>query len=49
MVLIFFKGHSRDGCLSSPYLFKYEYSRGPLFVLSKARVRRVSLGSVVSE
>ena len=37
-------------CLSSSILFKYyEYTVGHLFVLSWARVRRVALGSVVSE
>ena len=36
------------GCLSSLILFKYESSRGYLFVLSWARVRQVALGSVVS-
>ena len=40
---------SGDGCLYSSILFKYERSRGHLFVLSWARVRRVALGSVVSE
>ena len=43
------RGHSGDGCLSSLILFKYECSMGHLFVLSWARLRRVSLGSVVSE
>ena len=38
------RGHSGDGCLSSSILFKYECSRGHLFVLSWARVRRVVLG-----
>ena len=38
-----------DGCLSSSILFKYESSMGHLFVMSWARVRRVALGSVVSE
>ena len=28
------RGHSGDGCLTSSILFKYERSRGPLFVLS---------------
>ena len=41
--------HSGDGCLPSSILFKYERSMGHLFVLSWARVRRVALGSVVSE
>ena len=43
------RGHSGDGCLSSSILFKYERSRGHLFVLSSARIRRVALGSVFSE
>ena len=43
------RGHSGDGCLSSSILFKYERSRGHVFVLRWARVRRVALGSVVSE
>ena len=42
-------GNSVDGCLSLSILFKYEHSRGHLFVLSWARVRRVALWSVVSE
>ena len=41
--------HSGDGCLSSSILLKYERSRGHLLVLSWARVRRVVLGSIVSE
>ena len=36
-------------CVSSSILFKYESSRGHLFVLSWARVQRVAMGSVVSE
>ena len=43
------RGHSGDGCLSSSILFIYERSRGHLFVLSWAMVRRVARGSVVSE
>ena len=43
------RGHSGDGCLTSLILFKYERSRGHLFVLSWARVRRVARVSVVSE
>ena len=43
------RGHSSDGCLSSSILFKYASSRGHLFLLSWARVRRVALGSVVLE
>ena len=41
--------HSGDGCLSLYILFQYECSMGYLFVLSWASVRRVALGSVVSE
>ena len=41
------RGHSGDGCLTSPMLFKYERSKGHLFVLSWARVRRVARRSVV--
>ena len=41
-------GYSGDGCLTSSILFKYERSRGHLFVLSWARVRRVGRTSVVS-
>ena len=43
------RGHSGDGCLTSSILVKYEGSRGHLFVLSWAMVRRVARGSVVSE
>ena len=43
------RGHSGDGCLCSSILFKYVCSRGHMFVLSLDRVRRVALGSVVSE
>ena len=43
------RGHRGDGCLSSPILFKYERSREHLIVLIWARVRRLALGSVVSE
>ena len=43
------RGHSGDRGLSSSILFKYECSMGHLFVLSWTRVRRVALGSVVSE
>ena len=49
-VVLFYKGGtSGDGCLTSSILFKYERSRGHLFVLSWARVRRGARGSVVSE
>ena len=43
------RGHSGDGCLFSSILFKYESNTVHLFVLSWARVRRVAMGSVVSE
>ena len=43
------RGNSGYGCLSSSIMFKYECSMGHLFVLGWARVRRVALGSVVSE
>ena len=43
------RGDSGDVGLSSSILFKYECGMGHLFVLSWARVRRVALGSVVSE
>ena len=43
------RGHIGDECLFSSILFKYERSRGYLFILSWARVRRVAMGSVVSE
>ena len=38
------RGHSGDGCLTSSILFKYGCSRGHLFVLSWAMVRRVARG-----
>ena len=43
------RGHSSDGYLTSSNLFKYERSRGHLFVLSCGRVLRVARGSVFSE
>ena len=43
------RGHSGDMCLSSSILFQYECCMGYLFVLSWARVRPLSRGSVVSE
>ena len=43
------RGKSGDGCLSSLTFFKYEGSKGHLFVQSWARVRRVAQGSVVPE
>ena len=43
------RGHSGDGCLSLSILFRYERSSGHFFALSWARVRRVAIGSVVSQ
>ena len=43
------RGHSGAGYLTSSVLFKCGRSRGHLFVLSWAMVRRVARGSVVSE
>ena len=45
------RGHSGNGCgcdLAST-LSKYDLRKGDLFVLSWARVRRVSWGSISSE
>ena len=42
------RGHSGDGCFDFVD-FVYRRSRGHVFVLSWARVRRVARGSVVSE
>ena len=41
--------HSGDWCLTSSILFKYERSRGHLFVLSWATIRQVARASVVLE
>ena len=49
VVLICKGGTLVIGCLSSSILFKHESRWGQLFVLSWARVRRVALGSIVSE
>ena len=49
MWFCFAEGHSGDGCLSSSILFEYECRVGHLFVLCWARVRQVSMGSVVLE
>ena len=49
---VFKRVHSGDGCLTSSIVFKYERSRGHLFVPSWTRVRRVARGGgggVVSE
>ena len=36
------RGHSGDGCVLASTLCKYDLRKGDLFVLSWARVRRVS-------
>ena len=41
--------HSGDGCDLAATLCKYELRKGDLFVLSLARVRRVSRRSISSE
>ena len=43
------RGHSGDGCVLALTLCKYDLRKGDLFVLSWARVRRVSRGSISSE
>ena len=43
------RGHSGDGCVLASTLCKYTLRKGDLFVLSWARVRRVSQGSLSSE
>ena len=43
------RGHSGDGCVLASILCKYDLRKGDLFVLSWARVRRVSRGSLSSE
>ena len=43
------RGHSGDGCVLASTLCKYDLRKGDLFVLSWARVRRVSWGSLSSE
>ena len=48
-VVLICRGHSGDGCLTLSILFKYNRSRGHLFVLSWAMVRWVVQWSVVSE
>ena len=49
MVCVLQRGHSGDGCDLSSTLCKYDLSKGSLFVLSWARVRRVRRGSISSE
>ena len=43
------RGHSGDGCILASTLCKYDLRKGDLFVLSRARVRRVRRGSISSE
>ena len=43
------RGHSGDGCVLASTLCKYDLRKGDLFVLSWARMRRVSRGSLSSE
>ena len=43
------RGHSGDGCELASILCKYDLRKGDLFVLSRARVRRVRRGSVSLE
>ena len=42
-------GHSGDGCDLASTLCKYDFSKGDLFVLSWARVRRMRRGGISSE
>ena len=42
------RGHSGDGCDLASTLCKYGLRKGNLFVLSWARVRRVTRGSISS-
>ena len=48
-VWILQRGHSGNGCVLASTLCKYDLRKGDLFVLSWARVRRVSRGSLSSE
>ena len=43
------RGHSGDGCVLASTLCKYDLRKGDLFLLSWARLRRVSQGSLSSE
>ena len=43
------RGYSGDGCVLASTLCKYDLRKGDLFVLSWARVRRMSRGSLSSE
>ena len=42
-------GHSSDGCAFTSTLYKYDFRKGDLFVLSLERVRRVRRVSISSE
>ena len=48
-VWLLYSGHSGDGCDLASTLCKYDLRKGDLFVLSRARVRRVRRGSIFSE
>ena len=43
------RGHSGDGFVLALTLYKYDLSKGDLFVRSWARVRRVMRGSISSK
>ena len=43
------RGHSGDGCVLTLNLCKNDLRKGDLFVLSRARVRRVKRGGLSSE
>ena len=49
VVCVLQRGHSGDGCVLASTLCKYDLRKGDLFVLSRARVRRVRRGSISSE
>ena len=42
------RGHSGDGCVLASTLCKYDLKKEDLFVLSWARVRRTTQGSILS-
>ena len=48
-VLLLQRGHSGNGCDLASALCKYDLRMGDVFVLSRARVRRVGRGSLSSE
>ena len=49
VVCVLQRGHSGDGCDLTSTLCKHDVRKGDLFVLSWARVRRVSRRSTSSE